>query len=101
MTEEIAMMWWYGNSNGIDGNGMNGWGFALMTVSMVLFWGLVVFAVIAFVRHRGREDRSVIAARPTAEQVLADRFARGDIDTQDYRDRLDALRGGHQPLIKP
>ncbi len=47
------MMWWYGN-----GNGMDGWGYGLMTVSMVLFWGLVTFGVIAMVRHLGRKDRS-------------------------------------------
>jgi len=28
-------MWWYGP-------GMNGWGYGLMTVSMVLFWALII-----------------------------------------------------------
>ncbi len=90
------MMWWYGN-----GNGMDGWGYALMTASMVLFWGLVIFAVIAVVRRTSRGDRSASAARPTAEQLLGERFARGEIDGQEYRERLDALRGGPQPLVKP
>jgi putative membrane protein len=87
------MMWWYGN-------GMDGWGYALMTVSVLLFWGLVVFGVIAWVRHVGRQDRS-IGARPTPEQVLAERFAHGQIDEQEYRQRLDVLRGGPRPLVKP
>ncbi len=90
------MMWWYGNGNG---NGMDGWGYTLMTVSMVLFWGLVIYGVIATVRYLGRQDRSVVAG-PTAEQVLAERFARGEVDEQEYRQRLDALRGA-RPLIKP
>ena len=80
------MMWWYGND-------MNGWGYALMTVSMVLFWGLVAVAVIAMVRYFGRQNGSV-TARPTPEQVLAERFARGEIDEVEYRERLDVLRGG-------
>lgn len=88
------MMWWYGN-----GNGMDGWGYALMTVSMVLFWGLVIFGVIALVRYLGRQDRSVVAPRPTPEQVLAERFAHGHIDEPEYRELLDVLRGG--PLLKP
>ena len=90
------MMWWYGN-----GSGMDGWGYALMTVSMVLFWGLVIYGVIAMVRYLGRQDRSVAATRPTAEQVLAERFAHGQIDEQEYRERLDVLRGGPRPLVNP
>lgn len=94
------MMWWYGN-NGGNGGGMNAWGYTLMTVSMVLFWGLVVFAVMAFVRHRGREDRSAVAVPRTPEQILGERFARGDIDEQEYQGRLDTLRGGPHPFVKP
>jgi len=30
--------------------------------------------------------------RPTAEQVLAERFARGDLDEEEYHRRLDTLR---------
>jgi putative membrane protein len=92
------MMWWYGNGNG-DGGAMSVWGYSLMTVGMVLFWGLVIFAVIAFVRHSGRGDRSGAAVRPTAEQVLAERFARGEVDEQEYRQRLDALRGGPRSVV--
>lgn len=89
------MMWWYGNSNGMDS-----WGYTLMTVSMVLFWGLVIYGVIAMVRYLGRQDRAV-SARPTAEEVLAERFAHGQIDEPEYRERLDTLRGGPRPLVKP
>jgi putative membrane protein len=87
------MMWWYGD-------GISGWGFALMTVSMILFWGLVTFGVIALVRNLSRGDGSV-PARPTAEQMLAVRFARGEVDAQEYRERLDALRDGPRPLVRP
>jgi putative membrane protein len=30
---------------------------------------------------------------PTPEQLLAERFARGEIDEDEYRRRLDTLRG--------
>lgn len=89
------MMWWNGHGNGLDG-----WGYALMTVSMVLFWGLVIYGVVAMVRYLGRQDRA-IATRPTPEQVLAERFAHGQIDEKEYRERLDALRGGPRSLVQP
>lgn len=75
-------------------------GYTLMTVSMVLFWGLVIFGVIALARYAARGDRSVVA-RPTAEQVLAERFARSEIDEHEYHQRLDAVHGGPRPLVKP
>lgn len=57
-----------------------------MTASMVLFWGLVAWVVVTIVRRPGDTHRS-------PEDVLADRFARGDIDDDEYRRRRDALRG--------
>ena len=87
------MMWWYGY-------GMSGWGYALMTVSMVLFWALVIFGVIALVRYLGRSDRSTTTL-PAPEQVLAERFARGTIDEQEYHQRLDALSDRSRSVVKP
>jgi putative membrane protein len=89
----MKMMWWYGP-------GMNGWGHGLMTLSMVLFWALVIFAVVALVRYLGRRER-VSAARPTPEQILAERFARGEINEDEYQHRLDLLTSGARPLAKP
>ena len=77
------MMWQYGN-------GMGGWGFGLMTVGNLLVWALIVVGVIALLRHLSRRESAV--PRPTAEELLAERFARGDITEQEYRDRLDVLR---------
>ena len=70
-------------------------GYVLMSVSMVLFWALVIAGVIALVRYLGRSSqhtRDSGAARSTPEQVLAERFARGDIDDEEYRRRLETLR---------
>lgn len=76
------MMWDYGNH-------MSGWGWAFMAFGSVLFWVLIVIGVIALVRYLGREnDRSGLSA----EDVLAQRFARGEIDEAEYRHRLEVLR---------
>lgn len=75
------MMWGWGNGTG--------WGLGLMTAGNLLVWILVAAGVVVLVRHLGRsrpED-----PRPTAEQLLAERFARGDIGEQEYRERLDVL----------
>jgi putative membrane protein len=63
------------------GYGMGGWGMALMTVSSVLFWALVIAGVVAVVRYIARDaQRSHPAMHgPTPQQTLAERFARGDI----------------------
>ncbi len=85
------MFWW--------GEGMTGWGYALMSVSMVLFWGVVILGIVALVRYLARSGQSAGGAgtpRASAEQVLAERFARGEIDEQEYQSRLAALRGPQQ-----
>jgi putative membrane protein len=86
------MMFWYGA-------GMSGWEYALMTISMVLFWALAIFGVLALVRFLARDDQHR-TTRSTPEQLLAGRFARGDIDEQEYQHRLDVLRGGSRSLAK-
>lgn len=85
-------MWWYGD-------GMNGWGYALMTISMVVFWALVIYGVVLLARYLGRSDRPA-GGRPTPEDLLAERFARGEIDEPEYRQRLDSLRQHRGPIAK-
>ncbi len=77
------------------------WWYALGIIGMVVFWGVLVLAIAAAVRYldRGRQGRSS-PERPapsTPEQLLADRFARGEIDADEYRQRLDALRQARHP----
>lgn len=92
------MMYWYGS-------GMSGWGYALMTVSMVLFWGAVIFGIVALVRYFGRSGQPPAAPPPpwtpaspgTPERLLAERFARGEIGEEEYRQRLAVLRGEGEP----
>ncbi|MGH4011855.1 MAG: SHOCT domain-containing protein [Pseudonocardiaceae bacterium] len=79
---------------------MSGWGYAFMTITMVLVWGLIILGVIALLRYLARGDRPT-TSRLTPEQVLAERFARGEIDEQEYQQRLDVLRGIPRPVDKP
>ena len=70
-------------------DGWSWWGWLLMMVGMVGFWGLVVWLVVSLVRSPGTSGPS---EGRIAEQLLAERFAAGDIDESEYRARLDALR---------
>jgi putative membrane protein len=66
-----------------------------MSVTTVLFWGAVILGIVALVRYLGRPAQSsdgASAPRVSAEQVLAERFARGEIDEPEYASRLAALR---------
>jgi putative membrane protein len=81
------MMYW--------GNGMGGWGMVLMTVSGLLFWGLIIAGIVWLVRSVGQGGGQGTAPppapTPTPQQVLADRFARGEIDEEEYKRRLHVL----------
>jgi putative membrane protein len=80
-------MFWYDD--------MSWWGYAGMGIGMVLFWALLIAGIVALgVFATG--DRATPQAPPTdpasAEQILAARIARGDINETEYRDRIAVLR---------
>ena len=84
------MMWGYG--------GGWGWGAWLaMGFGMIVFWGVLIAGAIALVRYFAgghRRGLSGTADVSEAERVLAERFARGEIDEDDFRRRSALLRGG-------
>lgn len=77
-----------------DGMGWGSW--LLMTLVMVVFWALVVFAAVAL--FRGTEPAR---DRRTPDQILDKRFARGEIDAAEYRVRRDALHPDHRAAQPP
>ena len=90
------MMLWYGDNGGAG----NGWGYLLMGVGMLLFWGLLIAGAVAVFRQPERRDRTaggMVPAHRTAQQLLAERFARGEIDETEFTGRLAALHG-HRTL---
>lgn len=82
------MMYWDGN--------MGGWGYVLMIITFVLFWGAVIAAVVLLAKAVGTGNRGHNPTSGTghAENLLAERFARGEIDETEYTARLDVLRRG-------
>jgi putative membrane protein len=82
------MMYWNGE--------MGAWGYILMGLSFVAFWGAVVTALILVIRSMGpanrRDEDQNREGNP--EDLLAARFARGEIDESEYTARLAVLRRG-------
>jgi putative membrane protein len=77
------MMGWY------VGDHMNGWGWVGMTLSTALFVGLLVLGGLVLVRVARQLERPAAPLSP--EQVLAERYARGDIDEEEFRRRMATL----------
>lgn len=80
------MLGWYH-----AGMGWAGW--LAMVIGMVVFWGVVVWAVIAIFRSaQASTTDGGTAAHRDPQDILDERFARGEIDESEYRARTDALR---------
>ncbi len=64
-----------------------GQGPALWWLIPLIFWTTVAVAIVFWVRHRGGWRRG-----PSAEDVIAERYARGEVGEAEYRERLAVLR---------
>jgi len=56
-----------------------------------LFWLLIFATIITFVTVT-RRRRDTTAGRRSGERALAERYAAGEIDADEYRSRRDVLR---------
>jgi putative membrane protein len=77
-------MWW-----GSHAGNWNGWWALAWICWMLVIWGGVAALAVFAVRRWRR-------ARPAAgspEDILAERYARGEISTEEYQERLAVLRG--------
>jgi putative membrane protein len=73
------------------GMGIGGW--ILMALGVIAIWALVVALAVAARGPAQRSQPSAPGPENHAERVLAERFARGDIDSDEYERRLTTLRG--------
>jgi len=87
---------------GMDNNG--GWWWIVMALMMVVFWGGVIALAVAFVRRGNHSTHpaqqampptpsGVGTGRPSAKEILDERFARGEIEAEDCRQRVQTLTG--------
>ncbi|MFJ6015872.1 hypothetical protein [Streptomyces sp. NPDC092952] len=83
-------------------SGWGGGGWFLMIMIAILLWGLLTLGIVALGHWligagRGRRNGGPSSGGNgwgdrRAEELLAERFARGEIDEDEYRRRLTLLR---------
>jgi len=68
-----------------------GMGFGFGWLFMVLFWALVIMAIIYLVKMlTGGTD--AVTPKETAEDILKKRFARGELSREEFEKALQVLR---------
>jgi putative membrane protein len=77
------------------GDGGIGWGgWFVMVAMMVVFWGAIAWVIVTLIRHGSSgSPRPAESAPPEPLQILDERFARGEIDDEEYLRRRAVLRG--------
>ena len=99
-----------------NGPFMGGWPwFGLL--SWLIFWVALIVGIVLLIRYFARNGRQQAGfwqpgwhyppppppGTPGPEQILAERYARGEIDEHEFQQRLTILRGaaGHHPPPPP
>jgi putative membrane protein len=77
----------WGHMGGWDGGWMWLWGIAMM----LLFVVLIVWVVRSTTAGHGSQQPTRDPA-DRAREILAERYARGELTTEEYRERLEHLR---------
>ena len=91
------------NGNWNDGMGNGSWWWIPMMIMMVAFWGGLIWIGVTLLKRSHNPQlhapaapsmlpSSVTTSKPTALEILAERLARGEIEPDDYRQRVEALR---------
>ena len=77
-------------------DGLGGWGWLAMVFMMVVFWGGLAWIIANYLRHGTNQKPSMATPSPApavrTEDILHERLARGEIDVDEYRLRLEAIR---------
>ncbi len=79
-------------------NGGTHWGlWIVMVVAMLVFFGILAWAVVSIIRQRDAHASGRSQPPPGAGsdplRILDERFARGEIEVDDYTRRRDLLKG--------
>ncbi|WP_439681256.1 SHOCT domain-containing protein [Embleya sp. MST-111070] len=78
----------------------DGWNWVWGSVMMLLLIAVIVAVVWLLVRNTSHGRGTPEPTGSSATEVLAQRYARGEIDTEEYRERLAVLTAGAHTLRK-
>ena len=66
---------------------MGGFGWGWMPLIMIVFWGLIIWGIVAAVRYSRSESRKTSTTTESALDVLKVRYARGEIKKREYEEK--------------
>ena len=80
-----AVSGWGSRSWGMMGGFSMGW---FMPLVMIIFWALVIWAIVALIRGLTSSGNSGSSEKAdSALEILKKRYARGEIDKQEFEDK--------------
>jgi putative membrane protein len=83
------MMGWGDHGYGMWGMGWFGW------ILMTLFWVIVIVGIVMLIRYlwsTQKQGSSTLDKRDPLD-ILKERYAKGEIDTQEFEERKSTLEG--------
>jgi putative membrane protein len=89
----VLPLFWGGFSGwrggwGMMGPGMmGGFGWGWMPLLMIIFWGLVIWGIVAAVRSAGNRREGGTSRTESALEVLNRRYAQGEIKKKEYEEK--------------
>lgn len=70
---------------------MNNWGdFGPGGLFMIIFWGLIIFGIIALIRYLADQGQTK-KENNSAIDILKTRYAKGEIDKKEYDEKMKDL----------
>jgi len=82
----------------------DGWGWWMVFgwLWMIVLWGLIIWAVYAVItRIEHRSPGQPPRGEPTALEILEQRYARGEITTEQFEEMRQRLTRSQGPFTKP
>lgn len=89
LSSVFALIWgWQGGGWGMMMGGFSWWWFPIF---MILFWGLVIWSVVALVWKPSGLRGSNSSTADSALEVLERRYAKGEINKEEYAEKKKAI----------
>jgi putative membrane protein len=79
--------------HGIYGFGMGG-GLGFGLISMLLFWGVVIAAIVFTVKWFSSQGTQVKKSSKSAIEILEERYASGEVSEKEFKRIKQNLKGG-------
>lgn len=87
----------YGNGYGYMMAGNYWWMGIIMMVVQLLFWAVVIYLVYRLIKHYSTKSFKQSEIKDTAMDILRERYAKGEIDSEEFSLRRNELLAKSDP----